>query len=210
MADDSADAAALTHLADKLKLQHVDPHELTPHPDNYRKHPADQIDHIKASLRELGQYKNVVIRPDGTILAGHGVVQAACELGMDRLAVYVFEGGEAEERLLMVADNEVSRIAEDDEARLHTLLQELASDFGDLVGTGWSEAEHEARLAELAEQQGALLDGDALSKPTGALAERFGIPPFSVLDARQGYWQQRKRAWLALGIRSELGRGGTC
>ena len=39
------------------------------------------------------------------------------------------------------------------------------------------------------------------------LAERFIIPPFSVLDARQGYWQERKRAWIALGIQSELGRG---
>lgn len=39
------------------------------------------------------------------------------------------------------------------------------------------------------------------------LAERFGVPPFSVLDARQGYWQERKRAWIALGIQSELGRG---
>jgi hypothetical protein len=40
----------------------------------------------------------------------------------------------------------------------------------------------------------------------GALAARFLVPPFSVLDARQGYWQERKRAWLALGIESELGR----
>jgi len=40
------------------------------------------------------------------------------------------------------------------------------------------------------------------------LSERFIVPPFSVLDARQGYWQDRKRAWLALGIQSELGRGG--
>ena len=39
------------------------------------------------------------------------------------------------------------------------------------------------------------------------LVELFGAPPFSVLDARQGYWQERKRAWLALGIQSELGRG---
>lgn len=38
------------------------------------------------------------------------------------------------------------------------------------------------------------------------LSERFVIPPFSVLDARQGYWQDRKRAWIALGIQSELGR----
>lgn len=40
-----------------------------------------------------------------------------------------------------------------------------------------------------------------------SLADRFLLPPFSVLDARQGYWQNRKRMWLALGIQSELGRG---
>lgn len=39
------------------------------------------------------------------------------------------------------------------------------------------------------------------------LIKRFTVPPFSVLDARAGYWQARKRAWLALGIQSELGRG---
>jgi hypothetical protein len=43
--------------------------------------------------------------------------------------------------------------------------------------------------------------------PSATLAERFGIPPFSILDARKGWWQDRKRAWLDLGIRSELGRG---
>lgn len=39
------------------------------------------------------------------------------------------------------------------------------------------------------------------------LAARFGVPPFSVLNAREGSWQERKRRWLALGIRSEVGRG---
>ena len=38
------------------------------------------------------------------------------------------------------------------------------------------------------------------------LADKFLIPPFTVLDARAGYWQGRKRDWLSLGIRSELGR----
>ena len=42
---------------------------------------------------------------------------------------------------------------------------------------------------------------------SGPLAERFEFPPFSVLNAREGEWQERKRAWIALGIRSELGRG---
>lgn len=39
------------------------------------------------------------------------------------------------------------------------------------------------------------------------LEKKFIIPPFSVLDTKQGYWQDRKRAWLDLGIKSEVGRG---
>lgn len=40
------------------------------------------------------------------------------------------------------------------------------------------------------------------------LSESWVYPPFSVLNAREGWWQERKRQWLALGIKSELGRGG--
>lgn len=39
------------------------------------------------------------------------------------------------------------------------------------------------------------------------LREPLKIPPLSVLDARSGYWQARKKAWKSLGIQSELGRG---
>lgn len=38
------------------------------------------------------------------------------------------------------------------------------------------------------------------------LAELFMFSPFSVLDSRAKDWQIRKRAWLSLGIKSELGR----
>lgn len=51
------------------------------------------------------------------------------------------------------------------------------------------------------------LFGDPVKPFQAPLAERFLVPPFSVLDARQGFWQERKRGWLALGIQSELGRG---
>jgi DNA methylase len=33
----------------------------------------------------------------------------------------------------------------------------------------------------------------------GSLAKRFVAPPFSVLDAKQGYWQERKRLWKKRG-----------
>ena len=50
--------------------------------------------------------------------------------------------------------------------------------------------------------------GESLApKKSGELANKFMIPPFTVLSAREGWWQDRKRAWLSLGIQSELGRG---
>lgn len=39
-----------------------------------------------------------------------------------------------------------------------------------------------------------------------SLNERFVVPPFTVLDTRQGYWQDRRDLWKSLGIQSELGR----
>ena len=35
------------------------------------------------------------------------------------------------------------------------------------------------------------------------LNERFIIPPFSVFDTRQGYWQDRKKTWHSLGFDSQ-------
>lgn len=45
-------------------------------------------------------------------------------------------------------------------------------------------------------------------KHSSTLGDKFLLPPFTVLNAREGWWQDRKRAWLELGIKSELGRGG--
>lgn len=38
------------------------------------------------------------------------------------------------------------------------------------------------------------------------LRDKFIEPPFSVLDTKGGNWQNRKRKWQALGIKSEVGR----
>jgi DNA modification methylase len=42
------------------------------------------------------------------------------------------------------------------------------------------------------------------------LQARYGVPPFSVLDSKQEYWQEKKRKWLSLGIESEVGRSDDC
>ena len=50
---------------------------------------------------------------------------------------------------------------------------------------------------------------ESLTNPK-KLSDRFIIPPFSVLDTKQGIWQQRKNYWLSLGIKSEDGRDAEC
>ncbi len=46
-------------------------------------------------------------------------------------------------------------------------------------------------------------------KPSfSGLRRLFLVPPFSVFRTMGGEWMKRKRQWLALGIKSEVGRGG--
>lgn len=49
--------------------------------------------------------------------------------------------------------------------------------------------------------------GDSL-KPDfgGVLKNEFYYTPFTVFDSLSGQWQSRKRAWIKLGIKSEVGR----
>ena len=52
------------------------------------------------------------------------------------------------------------------------------------------------------------LFGESMRPPvTSPVAQKFLVPPFSVLNAREGDWQERKRAWAAMGIKGEEGRG---
>jgi DNA modification methylase len=41
------------------------------------------------------------------------------------------------------------------------------------------------------------------------LRDRFIEPPFSILDTKSGSWQNRKRLWKRIGIKSEVGRDAT-
>ena len=59
--------------------------DLRPHPRNYREHPEDQLAHLKQSIQKHHIYRNIVIARDGTILAGHGVVEAAKALGLETI-----------------------------------------------------------------------------------------------------------------------------
>lgn len=110
-------------------------------------------------------------------------------------------------RAFLIAHNRLTELGGWDEAELFAELTALEA-AGLLEAAAYGADE----LAALGEYTNAGGDGDGDGGGGGgaagpSLADRFLIPPFDVLDARQGWWQERKRAWLDLGIRSQIGRG---
>jgi hypothetical protein len=55
----------------------------------------------------------------------------------------------------------------------------------------------------------ALFDAAGYRSGPMDLADRFVVPPFSVLRMDGGTWQTRRRQWLSTGIESEVGRDAT-
>jgi ParB-like chromosome segregation protein Spo0J len=177
---------------------------LIPYARNSRTHSDAQVAQIAASIKEWGFTNPVLIEPDGGIIAGHGRVMAAQRLGLDEVPCVIAEGWtEAQKRAYVIADNKLAMNAGWDNAMLAVEFGELKDFDFDVSLTGFSD--DELKLFEMADEE---LPGEGENAgSTASLADKFGIPPFSVLNAREGWWQNRKRAWLALGIKSELGRG---
>ena len=179
---------------------------LIPYARNSRTHSDEQVAQIAASIREFGWTNPVLVDGDNGIIAGHGRVLAARKMGMAEVpCIELAHLSEAQKKAYIIADNKLALNAGWDNELLALEFAELQELGFDLDLTGFSADELEA-LAGLDGGEG---DDDAPgAAPAGSLADRFMCPPFSVLNAREGWWQSRKRAWLALGIKSELGRGG--
>ncbi len=128
---------------------------LRPHPRNYRRHPERQLAVLRDSLRIHGQQKPVVITPDGTILAGHGLVEAASAEGWtrDRRATSMTAPTPRRSWPSTTAANE---LAEDDEEALLALLKDAeAGDHPGGDGLWRGRPAGPARRGERGEPQGA-------------------------------------------------------
>jgi hypothetical protein len=115
---------------------------LKPHPRNYKEHPPEQLAHIVASIRAGGVYRNVVAARDFTLLAGHGVVLAARQMGLTAIPVVVLDVDPHSPAALKVlaGDNEIARLAEQDDRTLTELLRNVKDDdVTGLLGTGYDD-----------------------------------------------------------------------
>ena len=188
------------------ELRWVRAADLAPHESNWRQHPPYQRAALQAMLDDVG-IANAVIAYESsegrlTLIDGH--------LRRDMLPdavlpVLVLDVDETEARKLLLTLDPLAAMAQPDMDVLMSLLQQ--TEFQDQAVKDMLEAlvnGETVPLPNLYANTGEGIDDSILHV---ALALKFLVPPFSVLDARQGYWQKRKGEWLALGIRSELGRG---
>ena len=82
---------------------------LIPFAANSKLHTDGQVAQIAASIREFGFNNPVLIRPDGTIIAGHGRVLAARKLGLESVpTITLAHLTEAQCRAYTIADNRLS------------------------------------------------------------------------------------------------------
>ena len=184
------------------KYKSIDIDLLIPYARNSRTHSDSQITKIASSIKEFGFLNPVLIDKDNGIIAGHGRVMAAKKLGLKEVPILLVEHlTEAQKRAYIIADNRLALDAGWDEEMLRVEIAELEDLGFDLQLTGFEVGELESIKLEQTTED---LSGD--KNNISSLSERFLISPFSVLNAREGWWQNRKRAWLAMGIRGEVGR----
>ncbi len=172
------------------KFPTINPNRLKPFERNSRNHGEANLRKIEASILEFGFTRPVVIDEADMILAGHGAVLAANRLNMEAIPYRRIEGlSEAQKRAYVIADNKIAETSQWDMPVLAAEFAELEQEGFDLAVTGF----------DLKEIEGIMDDGQggygAAGDATGSMAKKYLAPPFSILDTKQKYWQDRKKAW---------------
>ncbi len=135
-------------LPDKIEIWPID--RLIPYARNPRTHSPEQVAQIAASIREFGFTNPVLVDGRAGIIAGHGRVMAARQLGLAQVPVVVLDHlTETQRRAYVIADNKLALNAGWDEELLALELQELQGDGYDLALAGLSEAEVDELLAKI-------------------------------------------------------------
>ena len=158
-----------------------------PYSKNPRKN-AEAVKYVAESIKQFGFKVPIVIDSQNVIVAGHTRYKAAKLLGLKEIPCIVADDlNENQLRAFRLADNKVAEFSDWD----FDLLDEELSDIFDLDMSDFGFIDEVAEYTDMVK---------------GSLLDKFLVPPFSVLDTRRGYWQDRKRYWLDMGIKSEIGR----
>ena len=130
----------------RLEFWPVD--RLIPSPRNARTHSDAQIAEIAGSIRAFGFSNPILVSEEGDVIAGHGRLAAARQLGLAEVPVIPLRGlSEVQRRQLVLADNRIALNAGWDMEMLKLELTDLSALGADLSVLGFTEQELAAALA---------------------------------------------------------------
>jgi ParB-like chromosome segregation protein Spo0J len=170
--------------------------ELRGYARNARLHSPEQIASLVRSMREFGWTAPIIADGTGEVIAGHGRLAAAVQLGLQRVPVVTLEHlTAAQRRALVIADNQLALAADWDEAMLSAELGDLADLDFDLSLMGFDDD----ALREL-------LSSDAAEIGLPALPEGERAPFHQMAFTLHEQQAQRLRQALALISAAEVAR----
>lgn len=124
----------------KDQLEHLATADLIPYARNARTHSPSQVAGIAGSIREFGFNNPVLIDKDNGIIAGHGRVLAAQQLGLATVpCLRLGHLTKTQRKAYILADNRLAELAGWDTEMLALEIADLRLDDVDLELLGFDE-----------------------------------------------------------------------
>lgn len=157
------------------RIEHWPIERLIPYVRNARTHSPEQVAMIAGSIAEFGFTNPCLVGSDGVLIAGHGRLLAAMQLGLKVVPVLVLDHlTPTQRRALVIADNRIAEQAGWDNEVLRLELEALEADGFDLSLVGF-DADDLAELVEADEpDKEGQTDDDAVPEAQAATVSQRG------------------------------------
>lgn len=167
---------------DIWQIKQVKLGDLIPNAKNPRKISQEKLAALQDKIERLGFHNPIKTDENMQVLGGNQRLKALLKIAGKDLIVPIMVPNrpltEEEKQEVIITDN----IA-DGQWDWEKLSKEWDKELTSLWGLDWTECDFDAGEEENKQQS------------AEKLQEKFIIPPLSVFDTRQGYWQDRKRLW---------------
>ena len=167
-------AARRNDLAPALRMETVEVGALRVTARNVRSTDAVQAAKLKASIKQYGVVKPIMINGGREVIEGHGVLEAAKALGVELIPCIVIDHLDAaQQRMLRLALNRLGETGAWDFDELRLEFEELIDLGCDVIDSGFEMAEVDALLIEDADTEGEA-EAEEATTPTGPPVSRPG------------------------------------
>lgn len=163
-----------------MKIEKVKLEELKSNPNNPRTIKDDKFRKLVKSIKEFPEMleaRPIVVDSDMIVLGGNMRLKACREAGLKEVHIIKFENLSEEKKKEFIVKDNVGYGEWDFDLLLEDWDKNLVIDWGLDLPKPKHKFDEEIKTR---------------------LADRFTVPPFTVLDTRQGDWQKRKKDWKAL------------